>query len=66
MNTYIQLTSTDRTPSRKTGLRLVIIGTVALTAAVIASLCLYKNTSATKAMVFYGEIANSEKQVAFM
>ena len=41
MNTYIQLTSTDRTPSRKTGLRLVIIGTVALTAAVIASLCLY-------------------------
>ena len=41
MNKYIQLTSTDRTPRRKKGLRLVIIGTVALTAAVIASLCLY-------------------------
>ena len=40
-------------------------GTVALTAAVIASLCVYQNYNPTP-IAFYGTTANSEKQVAFL
>ena len=43
----------------------MIAGTVALTAAVVASLCLYQGYNPTP-IAFYGASASSEKQIAFL
>lgn len=50
---------------KKQPTKFLIVGTVALTAAVIASLCLYQNSGATSSINFNMADA-SEKEQAFM
>lgn len=60
------LTSGNNRPaSKRRTLKLVLAGTIALTAAAIGIMCLQKGSSSEE-IRFYGDSQHSEKQAAFM
>jgi C1A family cysteine protease len=59
---YLTLTGTNRPQGKAKTFKMVIAGTVALTAVAVAALCLGQHRA--EEIRFYGEI--SEKQAAFM
>ena len=63
---YMVLTSGNNRPASKSRtLKLVLAGTIALSALAIATICLQSSYSSNEVR-FYGDNVHSEKQVAFM
>ena len=58
---YINLTAPQKRSSK-----LIVVGTVALTLAALATLCIYQKHTAPKSMTFYQDIMSDDKQRAFL